>query len=304
MAMNPVSSSLPALPSSPHVESQPWFQWSVSAVFITAFVGFVCAFFLAFLYRIVSALPKKTAKLIPYPQNELSTLCFISIDPSSIPNRKTLRHVKVIIEDTQERRIATRYLPDESPLEIIAHLPLDKEIKVHVESARNAREGVEIRPIFSSQVFKVNDTVRIHLHSNKTLLEAISWSTENNAPWHPADKKANHYLSQRGVKVDFSSKTKFEDEEERHSMTLIGKNQIYKAVKITLIHTKDNNLFDIFLYYPVINGETRKLNFSLLIEDWKAAYRLRTGKEFSNEYLYEHFYIDAIEHRSYRASSV
>lgn len=321
-----VYSTHPSLRYSHTPSSQPWFQWSVSSVFKTAFVCIVCAFFLRLLYRLVSELSPTIKKpLVPFPQDQMPILCFIRIDLTGIPKFKTSRGVEVIIEDTEERRIATRYLPIINPIqpnsthlstiqnprerlaqclltiaslhEMIVHLPQNQKITVRLEGASWKKEqGIEQKQSFTFKTFQVDKPTRYHLNVEGAREEKITELVGKKGFWRPAWDKASAYLSKKGLKINFSPEKPLFQDIEDSGMILEGRDQVYAAVKIVLKHSvaaKES----LVLHYPAVDTQERKLGFDVLIRDWKTLYQLRYKSEFHEKGL---FYIEGIRYYLYQ----
>ncbi|HEX4839655.1 MAG TPA: hypothetical protein VFU89_04350 [Rhabdochlamydiaceae bacterium] len=72
-----------------------------------------------------------------FPKNELRALGFIQIPKNCIPEIDNVLRVKIIIEDSQARRIATRYIAQfKYHGDVFAYLPQDQEVFVNLKVIR------------------------------------------------------------------------------------------------------------------------------------------------------------------------
>jgi hypothetical protein len=333
---NPISSNLPPPISPTPFQSHSWYQWSVSYLTVkTAIVGAVGVLVALTLYRrfyssentatsekpdttptLSTIVPKDTTgKTLPtpVPVNEATAQAFIRINKklfhtSDAAKGYDIKEIRVRIEDSKGRRIATRYLPDfEGDYDIFSFLPLKQTVTLKFKITRehrrwnapiiNGMEPLKFEVVAESALYRVGSQPNTY-----TRFECYPTET---AKWQPRLQEAKTTLCATGLSL-MSGNVIVEDLLPPDQKAMNLKNFDGDVVRRVAIAFKCNimakQLSDNLDYAFVGNNTQKSLPLRLMIKDWKAAYQLENGIKIDYKparFDLAHFHIESLTCATY-----
>jgi hypothetical protein len=285
----------------------------------TAVIGIVGALVAWTLYRLFTS-PNSSAqpqKMPPVPRSALNAQGFIRIDPSCIPLERSsygITAVKIIVEDTQGRRILTRYMPNlEEHGEILSPLPHREDVQVRLKITREDPARLNSRIVEPDPIrFTVDQQIgRYHIQPTSSLsLPASIRMEELDFRYSPLYRVSgvthdgsNPTFKPLGIELQELGKIegRFYDLKP-NTLTLV--NTTMSLVRVAMINFRSNasNLqLKNRLSYPLYPNQTRKLELRWLVQDWKAALKLEGQKSTYKEHRDDasQFYVENVTNSSY-----
>ena len=274
-----VSSSLPVRNPLSSASTQSWLNWAVSKEFKVGAAVVIGSLFAYLLYRY--AIQEKPFQRF-HPGGLTSEYCFIQIDPQLVPKGE-VDDLKVIVEDTEERRIAVQYFNDfREKFHLVTRLPPKTDVRVRLDGFEVSTVPESIGGhIGTSKIFQVDQEsaklLQITDFSSDVVSQKLTKIDEKANSWSAGESLQQRPLKDISLRFDLS-KTGNEfvpGENSRvrglYTFELIGEEGIYKAVQIIVRLLTDGRIFA--LEFPVIDGEVKRLDIGNFINTFKEQYK-------------------------------
>ena len=304
-----ISRDFPTRSPAIHIQPQSWGKWTVNDSTVKkAVIAIAAVIFLYAIYRLTRPVPKVKKTIIPFPPEQLNAKGFIQISQDCLGNNlRDITKVKVIIEDTKGRRIATRYMPGIYGCEdVFSPLPLGEKVNVCIEVACKWG-GAKTKSSQGPFEFTVDqERGKYHISAIwRSLSEKVEAVVGEGRALQvaPTELKALQFNG-REVILSADRTDMIQGYVDPETISLESKDKAYYVVDIKIRKFSFEEIPSLF--YSVFDNKELKLRW--LIKDWKAAYQLQTGKSFS--YVYKEgssrsdFSIESISQESYQPSQL